>query len=234
MLERELRQRVCQANLNLVAHGLVVLTWGNVSGRSASGELMAIKPSGVPYEHLKPSDIVLVDMNGTIVEGTLKPSSDTPTHLEIYRAFAGIAGVAHTHSVHATVWAQAGMPIPCLGTTHADHFHGPVPVTKVLSDDMIEKDYERNTGRVVVEAMHGQDPLAMPACLVQNHGPFTWGRTPEEAVMLSLILEQCAEMALKTLSLNDNIMPIKKKLLFKHFKRKHGGGYGQDEARKQD
>ncbi len=225
--ESELRKRVCTANKCLVEHNLVIFSWGNVSAVNKKRDLIAIKPSGVDYASLTPSKIVLVGMDGNVVDGKLKPSSDTETHLELYRNFESVGGVVHTHSTHATAWAQAGRGIPCLGTTHADTFSGEVPVTNVMIDEMIENEYEKNTGTRIAELFRNRDPLHMPACLVNNHGPFVWGETPEKAVENSVILEVCAEMALKTMQINDTIMPIKKSLMNKHFFRKHGGGYGQ-------
>jgi L-ribulose-5-phosphate 4-epimerase len=225
--EAGLRECVCSANKALVEHSLVVFSWGNVSGINSSRELAAIKPSGVDYASLTPADIVLVDLEGNVVDGDLKPSSDTDTHLELYRSFDSVGGIVHTHSVNATAWAQAGRGIPCYGTTHADSFHGEIPVTLPLADGLVAKDYEKNTGISITALFEERDPLEMPACLVLNHGPFAWGATPEKAVENSVILELCAEMALKTYQLNDRAERINPVLLDKHFFRKHGGSYGQ-------
>lgn len=229
---RELRERVCAANLGLVRAGLVVLAFGNASGIDRSRGVVAIKPSGVDYDALRPRDIVVVALeDGRVIDGALRPSSDTPTHLALYRAFAGIGGVIHTHSVAATSWAQAGCDIPCLGTTHADYFRGPVPVTRLLSDEEIELDYELNTGLVIVERFvrDGIDPLEVPACLDASHGPFTWGDTPEKALEHAIALEHVAAMAISTVALTPHAGGIPDALLRRHFYRKHGPGayYGQ-------
>lgn len=228
MLE-PLKIEVCQANLELKRHALVIFSWGNVSGIDRDKGIFAIKPSGVSYDELTPDQIVLVDLEGRVVEGSLKPSSDTPTHLELYRSFDSIGGVCHTHSTCATVWAQAARPIPCLGTTHADSFYGEIPVTEPMTKDEIETDYELNTGRVIVRRFRGLDPLHMPAVLVANHGPFTWGTSPAKAVEAAVVLEQVAQMALHTAALRPELEPISQTLLDKHFLRKHGKNayYGQ-------
>jgi len=229
MLE-ELKERVWRANLDLVKHGLVILTWGNVSGIDRSSGLVIIKPSGVSYEEMQPGDMVVVSLEeGKIVEGRYKPSSDTPTHLELYRAFPQIGGVVHTHSMYATIWAQARLPIPVLGTTHADNFNGPIPCTRMLKPSEIKSDYELNTGRVIVESFKKLDPMEMPAILVAGHGPFTWGISPEKAVENAVVLEYVARMALETKIVNSKAKPIPEVLLHKHFYRKHGPGayYGQ-------
>jgi L-ribulose-5-phosphate 4-epimerase len=229
MLE-ELKERVWRANLDLVKHGLVILTWGNVSGIDRSSGLVIIKPSGVSYEEMQPGDMVVVSLEeGKIVEGRYKPSSDTPTHLELYRAFPQIGGVVHTHSMYATIWAQARLPIPVLGTTHADNFNGPIPCTRMLKPLEIKSDYELNTGRVIVESFKKLDPMEMPAILVAGHGPFTWGISPEKAVENAVVLEYVARMALETKIVNSKAKPIPEVLLHKHFYRKHGPGayYGQ-------
>ncbi len=225
----KLKKSVWGANLDLVRHGLVVLTFGNASGIDRKRGLTAIKPSGVGYESMKPEDMVLVAMDGKIVEGTLRPSSDTPTHLVLYRAFPGIGGIVHAHSPAATVFAQAGRPIPCLGTTHADHFAGPVPVTRHLRKAEVEGEYEIETGKVIVERFARLDPAAMPAVLVAGHGPFVWGRTPEEAVHNAVALELVAGMALATLHVNPKTASLPEYLLRKHHQRKHGprAYYGQ-------
>ena len=229
MKNRELREEVCEANLALVRHGLVTLTWGNVSGIDRSAGVVAIKPSGVSYEAMGPEHMVLVDLAGQVVEGTLRPSSDTPTHLELYRAFGEIGGVCHTHSRQATAWAQGCRGIPCLGTTHADHFYGEVPVTEVMTAQEIAEDYEGNTGKLIVRRFAGMSAMSMPAVLVANHGPFTWGRTAGAAVENALVLEEVAGMALATLVVRPGQGSISQVLLDKHFLRKHGPGayYGQ-------
>lgn len=226
---KELKERVWKANLDLVNYKLITLTFGNVSGCERENGLAVIKPSGVSYEEIKPEDMVVVDLEGKKVEGVLNPSSDTPTHLELYKAFAGIAGVAHTHSDYATIFAQAFKPIPCLGTTHADHFRGEVPLTRILSKKEVEEDYERNTGKVIVERFKKLNPLEMPAILVAGHGAFTWGNSPEEAVTNSLALEKVAKMAWGTLLLAGKEPLFPEYLLRKHFERKHGpkAYYGQ-------
>jgi L-ribulose-5-phosphate 4-epimerase len=228
MLE-DLKEKVWQANLDLFKYRLVALTFGNVSGIDREKGLMAIKPSGITYEKLKPRHIVVVDLEGKVVEGKLKPSSDTPTHLILYKTFTEIGGVSHAHSEYATVFAQAAMEIPCLGTTHADYFHGPIPVTRYLSQDEVEKNYEANTGKVIIEQFAGLNPWLMPAVLVAGHGPFCWGKTALEAVENSLILEKVARMALGTLQANPEKRPLPDYILRKHFQRKHGPDayYGQ-------
>jgi L-ribulose-5-phosphate 4-epimerase len=225
----ELRQKVCQANLDLERHGLVVFTWGNVSGIDRSTGVVAIKPSGVAYSELTPDNMVLLDLDGNVLEGSLHPSSDTPTHLELYRGFEQIGGICHTHSLYATMWAQAERELPCLGTTHADHFYGPVPITDVMTADEIEQDYERNTGKVIIRRFEKLDPSQMPAVLVANHGPFTWGKTPAESVENAVVLERVAQMAFGTFLLNARQGAISQALLNKHYLRKHGEDayYGQ-------
>ncbi len=229
MLEA-LKETVCEANLELSRRGVVLYTWGNVSGIDRARGLIVIKPSGVPYQGMQPSDMVVVDLEGRIVEGTLNPSSDTPTHLELYKAFPEIGGVVHTHSTHAVVFAQAGMDIPPLGTTHADYFYGAVPVSRSLTRDEVQEAYEKNTGRVIVETVKemGKPPLAVPGVLVRNHGPFTWGKDPAEAVYHSVVLEEIAEMAWKTLQINPSAA-LPPYILEKHYQRKHGprAYYGQ-------
>lgn len=224
-----LRERTCRANRAIVAAGLVVLTFGNASAFDADLGVMAIKPSGVDYDELLPDDLVLIDVeSGEVVEGDRRPSSDTPTHLELYRAFPALGGVVHTHSTYATAWAQAGRSLPCLGTTHADHFHGPVPVTRGLLPDEIWNGYERCTGLAIVEAV-GADALDVPAVLVASHGPFTWGATVEAAVENAIALEQVARTALLTLDLSPIPPSFDRELLERHHSRKHGPGayYGQ-------
>jgi len=228
MLE-ELKAAVCEANRELPRRGLVTYTWGNVSGLDRARGLMVIKPSGVPYDELRPDRLVTLDLDGRVVEGTLRPSSDAPTHLALYRAFAGVGGVAHTHSRQAAAWAQAGRDIPALGTTHADYFHGPIPCARALTDEEIAGDYEAATGRVLVEALRGRDPLAMPAALARQHASFTWGRDAAEAVHNAVVLEEVAGMALHTLWLSPDAPPVSAALLDRHYRRKHGPAayYGQ-------
>lgn len=224
-----LKKEVWKANLDLARHGLVISTFGNVSGMDRKKGLVAIKPSGTSYEKLKPADMVVVDLEGRTVEGALNPSSDTPTHLEIYKAFPEVSAVAHTHSEFAAVFAQAGMEIPCLGTTHADHFAGRVPLTRRLSRAETAKGYESAVGRAIVERLGRLKPLEMPGVLVSGHGPFTWGRNAGEAVLNSLLLETVARMAWETLILNPRAKPLAEPIRRKHFLRKHGPGayYGQ-------
>jgi L-ribulose-5-phosphate 4-epimerase len=229
MLER-LKKAVCEANLDLVKQGLVIQTWGNASGIDRSRGLVVIKPSGVPYERMKPGHMVVISLaDGRVVEGKFRPSSDTPTHLLLYRAFKEIGGVAHTHSLYATAWAQAGRGIPAYGTTQADYWHGGVPCTRELARGEIRKDYELNTGRVIVERFKGLDPRQHPAVLVASHGPFTWGRDVAEAVENAAVLEFVARLASETVRLNPKVKPMQRTLLDKHFFRKHGPDayYGQ-------
>lgn len=229
MLE-DLKQQVCQANLDLVAHGLVTLTWGNVSGLSPARDLFAIKPSGVDYGQLRPEHMVVVSVaTGEVVEGTLKPSSDTATHRILYEQFAGVGGIVHTHSRWATSFAQAQREIPCLGTTHADHFYGAIPVTRTLTRAEIEEAYEIHTGNVIIERFRGLDAAAMPAVLVAGHAPFVWGKDAASAVKNAVALEAVAEMALATFALQPNATPVDQFLLDKHYYRKHGKAayYGQ-------
>ena len=228
MLE-DLKNKVCEANLSLVRHGLVVMTWGNVSGIDREKGLVVIKPSGVSYDTMVPAQMVVVDLDGTVVEGDMKPSSDTPTHLALYAAFAAIGGITHTHSAHATMYAQARCEIPCFGTTHADHFYGPVPLTRSLTEAEVQDGYEANTGAVIIERFNGIDPLEMPAVLVANHAPFTWGKDAMDSVKNSVALEEVARMALGTCQINPQAEPVAQYLLDKHYLRKHGPGayYGQ-------
>ncbi len=227
MLEK-LKEDVYRANLELVRHGLVIMTWGNVSGIDRASGLMVIKPSGVSYDEMTAGDMVVTDLDGNVIEGTLKPSTDAPTHRALYKSFPAIGGVVHTHSTHATAWAQACRPIPCLGTTHADHFYGAVPVTRKLTPEETEDNYEYNTGLVIALALEGRDPLTMPAVLVASHGPFTWGATPADAVHNAVVLEEVARMAALTVSLAD-VQDIDRHLLDRHYLRKHGKNayYGQ-------
>jgi L-ribulose-5-phosphate 4-epimerase len=230
MMLEALCAEVLEANLELVRRGLVLYTFGNASGIARDEGLVVIKPSGVAYEALKPADLVVVSLDGKIVEGSLRPSSDLPTHLMLYRSFPSIGGVAHTHSRAATAWAQARREIPCFGTTHADYCRGPVPVTKPLSPAEIRSDYEANTGRAIVRRFRGLDPLHFPGVLVGGHGPFCWAATPAEAAHNAVIVEEIAAMALQTLAANPKARPIPHVLRDKHFLRKHGSTryYGQD------
>ena len=234
-MHEELRKAVCDANIELQRRNLVIYSWGNVSGIDRTAGIVAIKPSGVSYDDLTPDKIVLLDLDGTIVEGKLKPSSDTPTHLELYRNFKAIGGICHTHSVNATAWAQACKEIPCFGTTHADYFYGSVPITKIMTEDEMRSDYELNTGKVIVRRFAGLDPMKMPGVLVANHGPFTWGKSPADSVEAMVVLEQIATMALGTTTINSNQKPISKALLDKHYLRKHGKNayYGQNAQKKE-
>lgn len=229
----ELKKAVCDANIELYKQRLVICSWGNVSGIDRSKPVVAIKPSGLPYEELTPDKIVLLDLDGNIVEGDLNPSSDTPTHLELYRNFESVGGVCHTHSPMATMWAQACKEIPCFGTTHADYFYGPIPVTEVMTKDKIRSDYELNTGEVIVRRFTNINPMEIPAVLVANHGPFTWGKGPAEAVEATVVLEQIATMALGTITINPKQGPIRRILLDKHYLRKHGENayYGQQKPK---
>jgi len=224
-----LKQRVYEANLELQRHGLVVLTWGNVSAIDRAAGIVAIKPSGVRYEDLRPEDIVIVDLQGRVVEGAMKPSSDTATHVELYKSFDGVGGICHTHSMYATMWSQARRVIPCFGTTHADGFYGPIPVTDPMTEEEIGGAYEENTGKVIVRRFAGMDPMQIPAVLVANHGPFTWGPSPEKAVENAVVLEQVAKMAFGTILVNPQQEGISQALLGRHYLRKHGKGayYGQ-------
>jgi L-ribulose-5-phosphate 4-epimerase len=226
---QELKKAVCQANLELQKQQLVIFSWGNVSGIDRTEGLVVIKPSGVLYDELTPDKMVVLDLEGKIIEGTLNPSSDTPTHLELYRNFEAVGGICHTHSVNATMWAQACKEIPCFGTTHADNFYGPIPVTDVMTEEEIKDDYELNTGKVIVRRFDGMDPMQMPAVLVANHGPFTWGKDPAAAVESTVVLEQIAATALGTTTINPDQGPISSALLDKHYLRKHGKNayYGQ-------
>lgn len=229
MLFESLRKEVLEANLELVRRGLVLYTFGNVSGIDRDRGLVAIKPSGVPYEEMTCEHIVISDLQGKIVDGDLRPSSDLPTHLELYKAFSNIGGVAHTHSEYATSWAQAETPIPCLGTTHADYFHGPVPVTQPLSASQIQGDYELETGVAICRVFQKLDPDAIPAVLVAGHAPFCWGKNAAEAAHNAVILEYIARMASHTLLINGQVQPLARELHDKHFLRKHGvhAYYGQ-------
>lgn len=227
----QLREECLAANLRLPKTGLVDLSFGNVGVLDPEEGVFAIKPSGVPYDELRAESMVVLDLEGRIVDGSLRPSSDTPTHLLLFQAFGGkgVRSVVHTHSRNAVAFAQAGLPIPCFGTTHADHFHGPVPVTRVMTPEEVSGAYEAETGKVIVETFQGVDPLEMPAVLVNGHGPFAWGPSGAKAVEYALALEIVADMALKTLSLNPSKTPITDYLRDRHFFRKHGpkATYGQ-------
>ena len=229
MILKTLREEVLEANLELVRRGLVLYTFGNASGIDRKEGLVAIKPSGVPYESMKPEDLVVVDLNGKTVEGSLRPSSDLATHLILYKAFEGIGGVAHTHSRFATAWAQAAREIPCFGTTHADYFYGPIPVTRPLTPKQIRDDYEVNTGHAIARRFAKLNPLQMPGVLVAGHAPFCWGTSPTEAAHAAVIVEEIAAMATATVSANPKARAISKHLHDKHFLRKHGASayYGQ-------
>jgi len=230
MLSR-LKQQVLQANLDLVKYNLVVLTWGNVSGIDRKKNLLVIKPSGVDYDKMKSDDMVVVDMEGKIVEGKLRPSSDTPTHIELYKAFSEIGGITHTHSTHATAFAQAGREIPCLGTTHADSFFQTIPITRMLTKAEVETAYEKNTGRVIMERFRNLNYKSTPGVLVACHGVFCWGKDAEDSVKNSLMLERLAEMAMKTFQINPTVQQIPDYVMNKHHERKHGKNayYGQDQ-----
>jgi len=224
-----LRREVLEANLELIRRNLVIYTFGNASGISREEGLVAIKPSGVPFDQLTPESMVLTDLDGRVVEGNLRPSSDLDTHIVLYKAVPSIGGVVHTHSRYATSWAQAGREIPCFGTTHADYYHGPVPITETLSDEEIDGEYERNTGYLIVRRLQGIDPGAAPGVLVRNHGPFAWGSTPSKAAQNAVLLEEIAAIAYQTVVLNAAAGPIPAALHDRHFLRKHGPGatYGQ-------
>ena len=230
MLE-ELKKDVCKNNIELFEKGVVIYTWGNVSGISDDRKFMVIKPSGIGYNEMKPDDMVVVDVqSGNIVEGKMKPSSDTNTHLELYRRYQYVKGIVHTHSVNAVAFAQAGMDIPALGTTHADYFYGPIPCTRELREEEVNENYETNTGKVIIETIEqrGIDPMDIPGIIVKNHGPFTWGESSSEAVHNAVVMDKIAEMGLKTLILNPNA-EMKQYILDKHYMRKHGPNayYGQ-------
>lgn len=229
MLE-ELKKEVLEANLLLPKYNLVTFTWGNVSGIDRKTSLIVIKPSGVEYDKLKIEDLVVVDLEGNVVEGELRPSSDTPTHIELYKAFPEIGGVVHTHSRMAVAFAQAGRPIPAFGTTHADYFYGDIPCTRSLGKEEIETDYEKNTGLVIKETFRSMDPVAMPGVLVRNHGPFIWGTDAKDAVHNAAVLEEVANMAFYSLEISKDIKRVDSYLLDKHYYRKHGKDayYGQD------
>ncbi len=231
MLE-QLKQEVYEANMLLPQYGLVTFTWGNVSGVDREAGLFVIKPSGVPYEDLKPEDMVVVDFDGNKVEGKMNPSSDTPTHAYLYKCWGNIGGIVHTHSSYATSWAQAGRSIPCYGTTHADYYYGEVPCLRCLNADEIEEAYEKNTGVLIVDdfARLGKDPEAVPAVLCKNHGPFAWGKNAEDAVHSAVVLEEVAKMAYRAELINPKVAPAPQELQDKHYFRKHGANayYGQN------
>jgi L-ribulose-5-phosphate 4-epimerase len=228
MLE-ELKKTVCQANLDLVKHGLVIFTWGNVSGIDRKSGLVVIKPSGVSYDNMTPDDMVVVDLDGHVVEGSLKPASDTPTHLVLYREFPEIGGVVHTHSTYATAWAQAGIDLPNIGTTHADYFHECIPCTDDMTAEEVNGAYELETGNVIVRRFSGMNPVHTPGVLVKNHGPFSWGKDAHDAVHNAVVMEQVAKMASIAYTVNPNLT-MNPLLVEKHFNRKHGPNayYGQD------
>jgi L-ribulose-5-phosphate 4-epimerase len=229
----KLREEVLEANLDLVRRGLVLATFGNASGVARKEGLIVIKPSGVPYDRMKSKDLVVTDLRGQVVEGRLRPSSDLPTHATLYRAFPTIGGIAHTHSEYATAWSQARKPIPCFGTTHADYFHGTIPLTEVMTDDEVEGEYEANTGAVIIRAFLGLDPMAIPAVLVANHGPFAWGADPREAAENAWMLEAAARMAYLTVAVNADARALGGTLHDRHFLRKHGkqAYYGQEKRK---
>ena len=227
---KKLKEEVLKANLLLPKYGLVVFTWGNVSAIDREKGIIAIKPSGVEYDDMQVDDIVIVDIaTGEVLDGKLKPSSDTPTHLELYRKFPNIGGIVHTHSTHATSWAQAGRAIPAFGTTHADYFHGAVPCCRALTREEVEGEYEANTGKVIIETIGAGNPMEIPGVLVSEHAPFAWGKSADDAVHNAVVLEEVARMALMTLALSPNRAPVSDFLLDKHYLRKHGANayYGQ-------
>ena len=227
MLE-QLKEKVCKANLDLVRHGLVIFTWGNVSAIDRESGLVVIKPSGVSYDNMKPSDMVVVSLDGKVVEGDLNPSSDTPTHLVLYKAFPQVGGIVHTHSTYATAWAQAGRDIPNIGTTHADYFHDAIPCTADMTEAEVKGEYEKETGNVIVKRFEGLNPVHTPGVLVKNHGPFAWGKDEADAVHNAVVMEQCAKMAFVSFSVNPDLT-MNPLLVEKHFSRKHGPNayYGQ-------
>ncbi len=228
MLE-QLKKEVYEANMLLPKYGLVTFTWGNVSGIDRESGLFVIKPSGVDYDKLTPDDMVVMDLNGERAEGKLNPSSDTATHLELYKAFPEIGGIVHTHSSWATSWAQSGRSIPCYGTTHADYFYGEIPCLRCLTKEEIDEAYEKNTGLLIVNEFKKRDVKAVPACLCKNHGPFAWGKNANEAVHNAVVLEECAKMAARTEMINSSVRPAPQELQDKHYYRKHGANayYGQ-------
>lgn len=230
MLEK-LREEVYRANMELPARNLVVYTWGNVSGIDRESGLVVIKPSGVEYEDLTPEKLVIVDLNNNVVEGKLNPSSDTKTHVELYKAFPALGGIVHTHSSHAVAWAQAGRDIPCFGTTHADYFYGSVPCSRNLTAEEVDEDYEKNTGKVIIETFKQRnlDPVAVPGIICHSHGPFTWGKDAAQAVYHAAVLEEVAKMAMYTITIRPDAVEAEKYIQDKHYLRKHGKNayYGQ-------
>ncbi|SUW65621.1 L-ribulose-5-phosphate 4-epimerase UlaF [Buttiauxella agrestis] len=228
---QQLKQQVFEANMALPRHGLVTFTWGNVSGIDREKQCIAIKPSGVPYETMSANDMVIVDMNGVVIEGKYRPSSDTATHLALYKQYPEIGGVVHTHSTHATAWAQAGLSIPALGTTHADYFFGDIPCSRPLTSEEVQGEYELNTGNVIIETLNNTNPLHTPGIVVYQHGPFAWGKSIEDAVHNAVVMEEVARMAWISRGINPQLKPIDSYLMNKHFQRKHGKNayYGQHE-----
>lgn len=226
---KKLKEQVYWANMELVNKNMVIYTWGNVSGIDREKGLVIIKPSGVAYEDLSPENMVVLDLEGKVAEGSLKPSSDTATHIALYKAYPSIGGIVHTHSVYGVTFAQAGLDIPALGTTHADYFYGSIPCTRDLTEVETEEDYELNTGKVIIETLENRNPLEIPGIVVKNHGPFAWGTNPANAVYNGVVLEKIAEMAYRTLTLNSKASPAPQYLLDKHYFRKHGptAYYGQ-------
>ncbi|WP_394523180.1 L-ribulose-5-phosphate 4-epimerase [Lacrimispora sp. JR3] len=229
---KELKKAVYEANMELPRRELITYTWGNVSGIDREKGLFVIKPSGVDYDKLKPEDMVVMDLQGNKVEGELNPSSDTATHLELYKAFEGVGGIVHTHSPMATSWAQAGRALPCYGTTHADYFYGEIPCARNLTEEEIREGYEKNTGKVIIETLKGRNPMYVPAVLCKNHGPFTWGTDAANAVHNAVVLEEIAKMNLMTEILNPSVVPAPQSMQDKHFLRKHGPNayYGQNQS----
>jgi L-ribulose-5-phosphate 4-epimerase len=225
---KNLKKTVCKANLDLVKHGLVIFTWGNVSGYDPEKKLVVIKPSGIDYKDLIAEDMVVVDLEGNIVDGSMKPSSDTPTHIELYKNWPGVLAIVHTHSPWATSWAQAGLSIPAMGTTHADYFYGDIPCTRKLTREEVERAYEKETGTVIIETFRDKNPLDIPGVLVNNHGPFAWGTNPDDAVHNAVVLEEVAKMTYHSMMMNKKNL-IDHFLLDKHYLRKHGSNayYGQ-------
>lgn len=227
---KDLKEKVLEANLMLPEYGLVTFTWGNVSEIDRKQGLIAIKPSGVSYKTMTADDIVIIDLDGNVVEGRLRPSSDAPTHVVLYKAFPSVGGIVHTHSSWATSWAQAGKDIPCFGTTHADYFYGPIPCARALTEEEINTEYEKNTGLVIAETFRDRDPMAVPAVLCVNHGPFSWGKDSFEAVHNAVVLEEVAKMAARALEINPDAAPAPQTIMDKHYFRKHGTNayYGQN------
>lgn len=233
---KKLKKQVYEANMELEKRHLITYTWGNASGIDRERGLVVIKPSGVEYDELDADNMVVVNLNGEVVEGEYRPSSDTPTHLELYKVFPEIGGIVHTHSTMATAWAQAGRALPCYGTTHADYFYGEVPCARNLTKEEIEEAYEKNTGKVIIEAFEGKNPMYVPGVLCKNHGPFTWGKNPAQAVYHAVVLEEIAKMNFYTELLNKKVKPAPAELQDKHFMRKHGPNayYGQETKDKKD